>query len=191
MTGDIEVLAKETLFRGPRFFIERVTERHHDGETHARDMVRHPGAVVILPVRDDGHVVLVEQHRTSIGGELLELPAGTLEPGEDPLLAAQRELAEETGYRAASWSRLVRFYPAPGICDELIEVFLATGLKAGACDPDPGESLAVREMRLDEVRRCLLENEIMDGKTLTTLLYVMFVGLESGDGEPGAGAARS
>ena len=146
---------------------------------------------MILPVRDDGHVVLVEQHRTSIGGELLELPAGTLEPGEDSLLAAQRELAEETGYQAASWSRLVRFYPAPGISDELMEVFLATGLRAGACDPDPGESLTVRELPFDEVRRRLLDNEIMDGKTLTTLLYVMLVGIEPGDGQPGAGDTQS
>ncbi len=175
----VEVVDEEILYEGPRFKLARVTEKHGDGELHTRDVVRHPGAAVILAVTAAGEVVLVEQHRAALGRTLLELPAGTLEAGEDPLLGAQRELAEETGYTASHWRELVGFHPAPGLADELMTVFLATGLEKGDPNPDAGECLTIHELGIDELKQHLLTNEIVDGKTLAALLYVMFVGMET------------
>ena len=114
-------------------------------------------------------------------GYTLELYFSTLEPGENAMLAAQRELQEETGYRATNWRKLLEILPAPGMTDELMQVFLATGLEQGTPDPDAGEVVEVVELDIDDLRGRLLRNEIRDGKTVAALLYVMFVGMEDGN----------
>lgn len=175
----------KVLYSGARFRVERVLEEIA-GETRERDVVRHPGATVVLPVLDDGRVVLVEQHRTAVGHSLLELPAGTLESGEDPEAAARRELQEETGYVAGNLIPMVNIFPAPGLTDERMHIYLATELTPGEPDPDPGEHIDVKTLTVEDVRQRILRREIIDGKTLCGLLFVMFVGMEAESSEADA-----
>ena len=107
----------ELLLTGRMFQVVRRESVAADGRRHVREVIRHPGAVVLLPILDDGRVVLIRNRREAVGQHLVELPAGTLEPGEDPMAAAHRELAEETGYRAGTMELLVSFFSSPGILD--------------------------------------------------------------------------
>ena len=176
----VQFVSEKLLHSGFRFRVTEVIERTPDGVDRKREIVRHDGAAVILPVLDDGRIVLVEQYRTALGRSILELPAGGLEPGEDPAESAERELVEETGYRAASIRPLVRFFPAPGITDEEMHVFVATGLTPGAPQPDEGEIVETRLLTLEEIRERMLAGEIIDGKTMLSVMYVMMLGLDAG-----------
>jgi ADP-ribose pyrophosphatase len=145
------------------------------GGTKKKEVVLHPGAVLILPVLDDGRIVFVRNLRHTVGQTLLELPAGTLERDEagnveDPLLCAGRELTEETGYRAAKLESLGWFYTSPGILTEKMYVFLATGLTAGAQELDDSEQIEVATMTPDQVREQIVENLLVDAKSIATLL---------------------
>jgi ADP-ribose pyrophosphatase len=158
-----------------RLEVDRV--RLPGGAESVREVVRHRGAAVILPVLDDGGLVLVRQFRYPVGEELLELPAGTLENGEDPLECAARELAEETGYRAGSVSELGRFYAAPGYTDEELVVVLATELVPGDdAAPDPDEIIDTVTVRPSELLRLIAAGEIRDSKTLATILLARLHG---------------
>ncbi len=161
---------RKRLLTGARISVDRVTVATPSGPV-ARDVVVHPGAVVILPVLDDGRVVLIRNRRVAVGETLLELPAGTLTPGEAPERCARRELAEETGYRASAMAPLLSFYPSPGVLDEVMHGFVATGLTAGAQDLDPGEEIAVEPMDRGALDDALARGAIKDGKTLTLLLW--------------------
>jgi ADP-ribose pyrophosphatase len=143
-----------------------------DGSTTIREIVGTPGAVVVVPLTDDRQVRMVRQYRSAIGQFLLELPAGTLEPGEAPEQAAPRELAEETGDRAARWERLSGFYTVPGICDEYLHLFLATGLTPGQSNREPDEFIEVVTLPLDEALAMVKRGEIRDAKTIIGLLMV-------------------
>jgi len=140
------------------------------GRWAVREVVKHPGAVVIAAVDAEGKVVLVKQYRHPVGRWLLELPAGGLEPGEDPLAAAQRELREEVGLEAKVWQPLGEFYSSPGYASELLHAFLATDLTSVPTQPDDDEELVVVRHPLQG----LLENpaQIADAKTLATLLLL-------------------
>ncbi len=159
------------LFQGKIFRVERTTQVMPDGSEHERQVVRHPGAVVILPLLDDGRICLLRNFRAAVGERLIELPAGTLEVGEDPARAARRELAEETGYRAGRIEPLLTFFSSPGIFDERMHLFLADRLQPGETALEAGEDieslLCTREEALEMVRR----GEIRDAKTLVGLLY--------------------
>jgi ADP-ribose pyrophosphatase len=160
----------ETLFEGRRFRVERVVQVMPDGTQHPREVVRHPGAVTVLPVLDDGRLCFVQVFRAAVGQTLIELPAGILEPGEEPLRCAQRELAEETGYRAGRIELLATFYTSPGVLDEEMFLCLATSLQPGPTALEPGEDiqplLATQEEALNMVR----DGRIRDAKTLVGLL---------------------
>ena len=143
-----------------------------DGSRAIREIIGTPGAVVIVPLTDDGQVRMVRQYRSAIGEFLLELPAGTLEPNEAPEQAAPRELAEETGDRAASWQRLAGFYTVPGICDEYLHLFLATGLTPGQTNQEADEFIEVVTLPLDEALDMVRRGEIRDAKTIIGLLMV-------------------
>ena len=135
------MIIPEILYQAKRFRIERVVQTTPDGQKHEREIVRHPGAVVILPLLDDGRIVFVRNYRVAVEEYLLELPAGTLDHSPDPRLTAERELAEETGYRAATWEPLITFCMSPGILDEKMHLFLATELTPGKTALEPGEDI--------------------------------------------------
>jgi ADP-ribose pyrophosphatase len=147
------------------------------GQEATRDIVRHNGSVVILAIdnttnKRDPWIVVERQYRHAAGRFLWELPAGKLEPGEDVLLGAQRELEEETGYRARKWKLLVEYYASPGFLGESMKIFLAEGLVAGDAHPDEDEQIELRLVKLSEVLKMIEKGAILDGKTLTgVLLY--------------------
>jgi ADP-ribose pyrophosphatase len=140
------------------------------GVSVQRQWVRHPGAVVIVPLVDEDRVCLIRNHRLTLGKTLIELPAGTRDPDESPEATAARELAEETGFRAASWTKLHEFFTSPGILDERMFLFLATGLVAGVAAREPGEEIENLIVSWDEAVSMAIDGRIEDGKTLVALL---------------------
>jgi len=142
-----------------------------DGSRHVREIVDHPGAVVITPILDDGRVCLIHNYRVAVGRTLVELPAGTLEKGEDPEATAARELSEETGYRAESIEKLLEFVMSPGILNERMYLFLARGLQAGPTALESGENIQTLVVDWTEAMRMVFDGTIVDAKTLVGLLY--------------------
>lgn len=170
----------DILFQGRRFRVERVVQTTPDGAEHVREVVRHPGAVVILPLLDDGRICFERNFRVAVGQTLIELPAGTLEPGEDPAETARRELAEETGYRAGRIEPLLTFCMSPGILDERMHLFLATQLQAGPTALEPGEDIQPLLCTWLEAMEMVRRGDIQDAKTLVGLLYYQGVKAEGG-----------
>jgi ADP-ribose pyrophosphatase len=161
----------EVLLTGKVFQVVHRVQVTADGKAHARQIIRHPGAVVLLPVLDDGRIVLERNYRMAAGKHLIELPAGTLDPGEEPPQAAARELTEETGYRARRLELLATFYSSPGILDERMHLFLATGLTAGPTDLQAGEEIEPLVVAWEEAMEMVRRGAIQDAKTLVGLLY--------------------
>ena len=143
-----------------------------NGVTVDLEMIRHPGAAAVVPVKDDGTVVLIRQFRHAAGGFIYEIPAGKLAPGEDPLHCAARELEEEVGYRASTFELLSSIFTAPGFADEVIHVYKATGLTKGRQHLDRDEVLDVVEMPLSEAITKIEDGIIRDGKTIVGLQAV-------------------
>ena len=141
-----------------------------DGRVIRRDIVLHPGAVVILPLLDAEHVVLLRNHRPVVGQTLWEVPAGTLEPPEPPEEAAVRELAEETGYRASSWRKLVEFYPSPGILSERMHLFLAEGLTPGEMALEADEQIEPVVVQWGQALTWATDGTIKDAKSMVAIL---------------------
>ena len=142
-----------------------------DGQEIVRETVKHPGAVVIVPVLDDGRIVFVRQYRRAIEKEILELPAGTLEPGERRSLCARRELQEETGWKAKRMTRLGQFYAAPGFISEQMTLFLAQGLTPTQASPEPDELLKPVILSLKGALKMVHAGAICDAKTIIGLLF--------------------
>ncbi|VTR92254.1 adp-ribose pyrophosphatase : NTP pyrophosphohydrolase OS=Singulisphaera acidiphila (strain ATCC BAA-1392 / DSM 18658 / VKM B-2454 / MOB10) GN=Sinac_5018 PE=3 SV=1: NUDIX [Gemmata massiliana] len=163
-------MSVETVHVGRRIRVEVNTLTTADGKTIRRDAIRHPGAVVILPVLDAEHVVLLRNFRFVIGETLWEAPAGTVEPNEALEVCAKRELLEETGYQAAKWRSLGYMYASPGVMDEKLHLFVAEELTPGTARPEPDEQLEPVTVRLDEAIRMCLDGTIRDAKTITSLL---------------------
>ncbi len=157
------------LLTGRVFSVEeRVIERPGQPPIR-RQVVVHPGAVVILPVLDDGRIVMIRNFRHSINEELWELPAGTLEPNETPEQTARRELEEETGYRAAAMTPLCDFYASPGICTERMYAFVARGLTHVGQRLQGAERITPVLVAIEDIRGKLLRSELHDGKTMAVL----------------------
>jgi ADP-ribose pyrophosphatase len=165
------MIESEVVYHGKRIRVERVTQATADGTVHVKEVVRHPGAVTILPLLEDGRVCFVENYRVAAAQRLLELPAGTLEPGEDPAETARRELAEETGYRAGRIEHLTTFYMSPGVLDEKMYLYAATLLEPGPMSLDAGEDLRPRLFTWEEALELGRQQRIQDAKTLVGLLY--------------------
>ena len=161
----------ELLLKTGRFDVVRLRYRTPDGSLHAREVARHPGAVTILPLLDDGRVCLIRNYRVAVDQTLIELPAGTLEPGEEPAATARRELEEETGYRAAEVRQLCEFYMSPGVLSERMVLFLATGLTRGPTRLEGGEQIEPFVVSWDEAMALIRRGEIRDSKTLVGLLW--------------------
>lgn len=164
-------MTNAVIYEGRKFRIERRIERQPDGAETTRDLMVHPGAAVILPLLDDQRVLMEYNYRPTVGAELLELPAGTLDPPESPLECARRELAEETGYTATHWSPLLTFYPTPGVSTELMHVFVARGLTPGPMHHEPDERIRVTTLALADALAAIGDGRIRDAKTIVALLY--------------------
>lgn len=164
---------RQLLLKAPRFNVERVSHRLKDGTLMSREVVRHPGAVVVVPVIDDEHLCLIRNFRVSVSLELLELPAGTLEPNEPPIETARRELTEETGYHCDSMEPLCDFYMSPGILDEHIYCFVAKGLTSGLPNREVGEEITNCVVTLHEAERMLQTGEIKDAKSIAALHHFL------------------
>ncbi|MDL2321731.1 NUDIX hydrolase [Desulfosarcina sp. OttesenSCG-928-B08] len=159
-----------TLIRKGRVFdfcSENITLPN--GKTMDMDLIRHPGAAAIVPITDDGNVLLLEQYRHAVGGFIWEIPAGTLNPGEDPDTCADRELIEETGYAAGKIEKLTEITPVPGYSDERIHIYLATRLTPASQHLDPDEVLFVHSVPLEEAMAAIADSRIQDAKTIAGL----------------------
>lgn len=166
-------VAVETTHRGSLFTVEVRHAQDEHGRSFTREIVRHPGAVLVLPVLDDGNnrrVVMIRNYRVAVDQRLWELPAGKLEPGEEPVAAAGRELIEETGYRAGRLTKLGEFYTSPGFADELIRVYLAESLNETEQALEAGEDIEVCVVDPDDAIAMTLDGRIRDGKTIAALL---------------------
>jgi ADP-ribose pyrophosphatase len=162
-------MTREQLLKTRRFTVERRTTREPGKDPVAREVVVHPGAAVVLPILEDGRILLNRQFRPTVEKALLELPAGTIDPGEKPVETAARELEEETGYRAARLEPLIEFYPSPGVLTERMYAFVATELTFVGQRLDSGEEIEVEVVPRDHVERMLIDGEFHDGKTIATL----------------------
>lgn len=163
-------MPREIVFRGKKFHVVVEEETLDNGQRIRREAVLHPGAVAILPLLDDDHLCLLRNRRYAVGEVLWEIPAGTLEPGEPPDQAAVRELAEETGYTAASWKKLTEFYPSPGVLGERMYLYLARGLTPGELRLEADEQLVPHIVSLNDALAWALDGTIKDAKTLVALL---------------------
>jgi len=186
---------KQTIFVGKKIKVEvRHLENEETGSRILREVVVHPGAVVILAIEKDDTVLLIHNRRQSIGEVLLELPAGTLEKGEDPMNCAGRELIEETGYIAGRLMPMPAFYTSPGILTERMYPFVAYDLQETKRALEEGEEIEVMPVPLNVAITMCADGRICDGKTIATLLmYERFFRQGKGKGKAGSGAggARS
>jgi len=164
---------ESVLLRCSRFSVHSLEIHDREGQTRTKEVIRHPGAVVLLPVLDDGRIVMIENHRHSIGQTLLELPAGTIESGEPPESTAARDLIEETGFHAGRLQKLHEFYSCPGICDELMHLYMATELTAGQPDREATEQIENRIVSRSEIAQLLANGQIRDAKTLVGLYALL------------------
>ncbi len=159
----------ERLLTTRLFSVEQRTYSAGEKEPIRRDVVVHPGAVVVLAILDDHRVVMIRNYRYPVEEELLELPAGTMEPDEAPIETARRELEEETGYRAGRMQPFVTFFTSPGICTERMHAFVASDLTEVGQNLQEDERIVVEVVGLEEVRRMLLAGRLRDGKTIAVL----------------------
>lgn len=172
-----QILSSEVVYQGPLFRVTKDSLIEPGGKHSTRDVVRHNGSVVILAVDSgksgkpgkDPWIVMERQYRHAAGRYLWELPAGKIDAGEDPMAGAQRELEEETGYRAKKWKPLHEYFASPGFLGESMKVFVAEGLVAGQAHPEEDEEIEIRLVRLSQILKAIDKGEIMDGKTLSSI----------------------
>lgn len=169
------VVSSELQFEGPLFNVYTEQVEEQSGKVYRRDVIRHNGSVVILAVdnstsKRDPYIVIERQYRHAAQQYLYEVPAGKMEPREDRLEAAKRELMEETGYSARKWKELVRYFASPGFLGEWMQVFLAEELVPGEAKPEEDESFELQRVPLSEMLRLIDKGEIRDGKTIISVL---------------------
>ena len=171
--GKAEILRSQAVYEGPLFKVVKEEVREPNGHVAERDIIRHNGSVVILAAdttgkrgRKDPLIIMERQYRHAAGQYLWELPAGKIEPNEERLAGAKRELEEETGYAAREWTELVRYFASPGFLGEWMQVYLAEDLVGGEARPEPDETLEIYPLPLSEVEELIAESKILDGKTL-------------------------
>jgi ADP-ribose pyrophosphatase len=170
-------LASRRAYDGRLIKVDVDTIEAPDGATFELEMIRHPGAAAVVPLLDDAgaedpSVLLIRQYRHAASGTIWEIPAGVLEPGEEPLACARRELTEETGATAGRIEHLTTVYTTPGFTDEQIHLFVASQLRAGEPRHEDDEFIEVRAMPISEVLAMIKDGQIVDAKTIVALLYV-------------------
>ena len=169
------LVSSRTVYRGPVFTVTTDHVQEPGGIEVRRDVIRHSGSVVVLAVDDSQatpRVLLERQYRHAASDYLWEIPAGRIDPGEQELQAAKRELLEETGYTAAKWRRILKFYASPGFVAETMSVFLATGLRAGEAQPEEDEIIYKRMVPLPTAVRMVISGTIRDAKTISSVLWL-------------------
>jgi ADP-ribose pyrophosphatase len=164
------ILSRQQAFDGKIFSVDRMEVTLPGGRPALREVVRNPGASAVVAVDERGRVAMVRQYRIAAQSELWELPAGKLDPGEDPLVCAQRELSEETGFTAARWEKLTAMWSSPGFCDEVLHIYLARDLTAADSHPDEGEFLALEMVPFDTLMEQVMAGTLRDAKTIVGLL---------------------
>jgi ADP-ribose pyrophosphatase len=178
MGKGLKVVGSQILCEGPKFRVVRERLELPRGRgVKERDTVVHPGAAVFAPQLPNGDLLLTKQYRYALKMNILEFPAGTLDPVESPLKCAQREIQEEVGFEAATWIPLGTSWPAPGICNELQHFYLARELTAHKIDGDEDEDIEVVQMSVDAVEEAIQTGEIQDGKTMALFLRARTMGL--------------
>jgi ADP-ribose pyrophosphatase len=166
-----KILKSETVFKGKVFEVKREELREPSGIETTREIIVHPGSVVVLPVFPDGRILLIRQYRHAAGQSLWELVAGHKEPDETFAFGAQRELQEEAGYSAKKLKKLLEIFPSPGLLGERMEIYLAEGLtKVPAC-PEDDEKITVRILPLAEALKWIRSGKIRDAKSVSGILY--------------------
>lgn len=163
-------VTEDVAWTGRIFDVDRLRVQLPDGRLATRDVVRHPGAVAIVALTEDGRICLVRQYRTALSRVTVEVPAGKLDPGEDPLACANRELLEETGMTAEKIAFLTTIATSDGFTDELIHIYMATGLEFTRSDPDADEFINVDLVPLDQLVDAVLDGRIEDAKTVVGAL---------------------
>jgi ADP-ribose pyrophosphatase len=171
----VRVLKSRVTYRAPVFHVTSEIVKEPTGITARRDLVRHPGSVVVLPIDETGpepKILLERQFRYAAGRFLWELPAGSMDPGESALQGAKRELLEETGYTAARWKRVLYYYPSPGFLTETMSIFLARDLRRGKANPEDDEVITTRMFPLSAALKMVASGRIVDGKTISGVLWL-------------------
>jgi ADP-ribose pyrophosphatase len=173
-----QLLSSEVVYQGPLFRVLHDKLIEPGGLHSERDVIRHNGSVVILAIdrsksKRNPWIVMERQYRHAALRTMWELPAGKLDPGEDALAGAQRELGEETGYSARKWKMLIEYWASPGFLGESMKVFLAEGLVAGAARPEEDERIEFRLVKLSDLMKMIEKGSIVDGKTLTAVLFYL------------------
>lgn len=168
-----QVLSSQIVYEGKVFGIRRDEVIEPTGVRTTREMITHPGSVVVLPVLPDGRVLLIQQYRYAARQFLWELVAGRMDPGETPIEGAARELREETGYRAKRFKIFLEFFPTPGFLEEKMYLLLAVGLTPGEAAPEDDEKIVARAYTNKELDQMLRKKKLRDAKTIAGVLYYL------------------
>ncbi len=173
------------VYSGKLLHVHRDEVRLPDGNSSVREYIRHPGAVVVIPITDSGELILERQHRYPLGRDFIEVPAGKIDPGEQTLACAQRELLEETGYRAHEWRYITTVYPCIGYADEQLVYYLAKGLEFEGHQRDADEFLEIFTLPLDQALAMVKTGEICEVKTVIALFWLEKIVSGAWEIEPG------
>jgi ADP-ribose pyrophosphatase len=171
--GTAEILSSEMIYQGRVFGLRRDEVLEPSGLRTTREVITHPGSVVVLPVLPDGRIVMVRQYRHATRQYLWELVAGRKEPEETPKQGAARELLEETGYRAKRFKVFLDVFPTPGFLEERMYILLAEGLTAGEAQPEEDEKIEVRAFKLKELKQMIKSGRLQDAKSIAGILYYL------------------
>ncbi|GIN89513.1 ADP-ribose diphosphatase [Siminovitchia terrae] len=172
-----KTVSTEPIFKGKIISVQVDEVELPNGELSKREIVHHPGAVGLIALTDENKIVMVEQYRKPLERSLLEIPAGKLEPGEESAVTAERELEEETGYRAGKMEYISSFYTSPGFANEIIHLYLATELEKveNPADGDEDEFIELIELSLEEALNCMKNKRIYDAKTVFAVQYLQLM----------------
>ena len=171
--GTAEILSSEMIYQGRVFGLRRDEVVEPSGLRATREVITHPGSVVVLPVLPDGRIVMIRQYRHATRQYLWELVAGRKEPEETPKQGAARELLEETGYRAKRYKVFLDVFPSPGFLEERMYLLLAEGLTAGEAQPEQDEKIEVRPFKLKELKQMIKSGRLRDAKSIGGILYYL------------------
>lgn len=173
MNFEEKTIRSQDIFSGRIVKLKVDTVRLPDGRESTREIIEHAGAVAIVALNKEGQIIMVRQYRKPVEQVLLEIPAGTMEKGEDPLLCAQRELREETGYTAGNWEKILSYYSAPGFTDEQLHLYMATDLSDGDTQPDEDEFVETAILPLEKAYQLIFDGQIIDGKSIIGIQYAL------------------